>query len=312
MAKTAKGLLEHCKKASNWKYVYGAKGKVLTRAQIQSLKNMYGSLVWSTDLNKAGNVCCDCSGLISSYTGIVRSSANYKATATATATIAQLKNNWKAYIGWAIWMNGHIGVVSDVEGYYYAMDGSSRNWVHNPISMNKWQYVIKLRDIDYSIGTSSIVTPSTILGNTANTDINVFYCAFAGKWYSEIKNCNDTSCEGYAGVNNKAISGLAVKSDKGVVKLRVHIKGGGWLAWVTKYDINDDKYGYAGILGKEIDGIQMEINGMPGYNIEYRVSTVGNPDYLPWVTNWDDSADGYAGIYGKAIDKVQIKVVKKE
>ena len=311
MAKTVKGLLEHCKKAVNWKYVYGAKGQVLSRAQIQNLKDRYGSLVWNSDLNKAGSVCCDCSGLISSYTGIVRSSADYKSTALAIATIAQLKNNWKAYIGWAIWLNGHIGVVSDIEGYYYAMDGSSRNWVHNPISMNKWQYVIKLKDIDYSIGTSSIVTPSTPIINTANTDINVFYCAFAGKWYSEIMNYNNTSSEGYAGVNNKAISGLAVKSDKGVVKLRVHIKGGGWLAWVTGYNINDAINGYAGILGKEIDGIQMEINGMPGYNIEYRVSTVGNPDYLPWVTNWNDTDSGYAGIYGKAIDKVQIKVVKK-
>ncbi|MDE5781004.1 MAG: hypothetical protein K2I03_05940 [Lachnospiraceae bacterium] len=310
MSKTVKDLLSHCKKASGWKYVYGAKGQVLSRAQIQELKNHYGSLVWNSDLNKAGSVCCDCSGLISSYTGIIRSSAGYKATALSTATISQLKSNWKAYIGWGIWMNGHIGVVSDTEGYYYAMDGSSRNWVHNPISMNKWQYVIKLKDIDYSIGNSFIVTPTTSV-NKVNSDINVFYRAFAGKWYSEVMNCNDTSSEGYAGVNNKALSRLAVKSDKGVVKYRVHIKGGNWLPFVTGYNINDGNNGYAGILTKEIDGIQMEINGMPGYNILYRVSTVGSSSYLPWVTNWNDTPNGFAGIYGKAIDKVQIKVVKK-
>lgn len=310
MSKTVKGLLEHCKKAFNWKYVYGAKGQVLSRAQIQLLKNKYGTLVWNADLNKAGSVCCDCSGLISSYTGIIRSSAGYKSTALMVATIAQLKKNWKAYIGWGIWLNGHIGVVSDIEGYYYAMDGSSRNWVHNPISMNKWQYVIKLKDIDYSIGTSSIITPS-IKNNTTNSGINVFYRAFAGKWYSEVINCNDTSSEGYAGANNKAVSGLAVKSDKGVVKYRVHIKNSNWLPFVTGYNVNDAVNGYAGISGKEIDGIQMEINGMPGYNILYRVSTVGSPEYLPWVTNWDNTNNGYAGILGKSIDKIQIKVVKK-
>lgn len=311
MSKTAKGLLEHCRNAKNWKYVYGAKGQVLTRTQIQNLKNRYGSLVWNSDLNKAGSVCCDCSGLISSYTGIVRSSANYKSTALATATITQLKSNWKAYVGWGIWMNGHIGVVSDTEGYYYAMDGSARNWVHYPISKNKWTYVIKLKDIDYTIGNSSIVTPTSSNSNIKNSDINVFYRAYSGKWYSEVLNCNDTSSEGYAGVNNKEISGLAIKSDKGVVKYRVHIKNGNWLPFVTGYNINDDDNGYAGILNKEIDGVQMEINGMPGYNILYRVSTVNSADYLPWVTNWNDTSNGYAGIYGKCIDKVQIKVVRK-
>lgn len=46
-------------------------------------------------------------------------------------------------------MNGRIGVVSDTEGYYYAMDGSARNMVHYPISKNNWVKVIKLKDIDY-------------------------------------------------------------------------------------------------------------------------------------------------------------------
>ena len=92
MTKTVEGLLNHCKVAlaQNWKYVYGAKGTVLTRTQIQSLKNRYGSLVWNSDLNKAGSICCDCSGLISSYTGVIRSSSSYKSTATAIATTANI------------------------------------------------------------------------------------------------------------------------------------------------------------------------------------------------------------------------------
>lgn len=153
MAKTASGLIEHCKKAvaNNVKYVYGAKMEVLTRAEIQSLQNTYGkSYVWDSDLNKAGYLCCDCSGLISSYTGITRSSSNYKATATESVSLATLKANWNAYVGWGLWMNGHIGVVSDTEGYYYAMDGSARNMVHYPLNKQGWSKVIKLCDIDYT------------------------------------------------------------------------------------------------------------------------------------------------------------------
>ena len=153
MAKTAEGLLEHCRQAlkNNVQYVYGAKMEVLTYNQIKALQNTYGkSYVWDSDLNKAGKICCDCSGLISSYTGIVRSSSGYASTAVDTATISQLKGNWEKYVGWGIWLQGHIGVVSDTEGYYYAMDGSSRNMVHYPISKNNWTKVIKLKDIDYT------------------------------------------------------------------------------------------------------------------------------------------------------------------
>ena len=123
--------------------------EVLSLAQIKALRERFGSAVWASDLQKAGCMCCDCSGLISSYTGIERSSTNYKETALQTASIAQLKADWDKYVGWGIWLNGHIGVVSDVPGYYYAMDGSGRNMVHNPLSMQPWICVIKLKDIEY-------------------------------------------------------------------------------------------------------------------------------------------------------------------
>lgn len=304
--KTRNELLAHCKKAlaQGWKYVYGAKCQVLTRQQIKNLQNRYGkNMVWDSDLNKAGHICCDCSGLISSCTGVTRGSSQYKSTATATATISQLKANWNAYVGWGIWMNGHIGVVSDTVGYYYAMDGSGRNMVHNPLNKNNWVCVIKLCDINYG----ATVTPTPTQKTTAsNSDIDVYYRAYAGKWYSEVKNTND-----YAGVENKGISGVAARASRGVVKYRVHVKSQNkWLPFVTTSNINDTN-GYAGILGKDIDGIQMEINGVPGYNILYRVSVVGNSGYLPWVTNWNNTSNGYAGVFGKSIDKIQVKVVRK-
>ena len=49
---------------------------------------------------------------------------------------------------------------------------------------------------------------------------------------------------------------------------------------------------------------------LPGYAVEYRVSTVGG-GYLPWVRNYNTvNSDGYAGITGKPIDRVQIRIVK--
>lgn len=161
MSKTVKGLLRHCRGAikNDVQYVYGAKMEILTYRQIKTLQDMYGkSYVWDSDLDKAGKLCCDCSGLISSYTGILRNSSNYANTATESGTIEQLKADWSNYAGWGIWHTGHIGVVSDMEGYYYAMDGSSRNMVHYPLSKNSWTRVIKLCDIDYKVNSAEITT----------------------------------------------------------------------------------------------------------------------------------------------------------
>lgn len=167
MAKIVTGLLLHCKQAvkDNVKYVYGAKMQVLTKAQIKALQNTYGKkCVWDSDLNKAGQLCCDCSGLISSYTSVVRGSTNYKDTALSSVSISELNKNWSKYIGWGLWMQGHIGVVSDTKGYYYAMDGSARNMVHYPMAKQGWTKCIKLCDIDYS------VQPSQSNVSTVNTN----------------------------------------------------------------------------------------------------------------------------------------------
>jgi hypothetical protein len=39
----------------------------------------------------------------------------------------------------------------------------------------------------------------------------------------------------------------------------VHVKGGSWLDWVSKYDIKDYNYGIAGVYGKVIDAIQIDV-----------------------------------------------------
>lgn len=90
----------------------------------------------------------------------------------------------------------------------------------------------------------------------ANLDYgNVYYKVHykGGKWLPEVKNRND-----YAGIYNKPIDGFMIKGDK-PLRYRVHLrKQNRWLPWVTGYNQNDKNNGYAGILGQEIDAIQIK------------------------------------------------------
>lgn len=69
-------------------YVYGMKGKVLTQKTYDRLRILFGPLVWESDAAKIGQVCVDCSGLISWGTGILRNSQGYHDTADAVFPIA--------------------------------------------------------------------------------------------------------------------------------------------------------------------------------------------------------------------------------
>lgn len=77
-----------------------------------------------------------------------------------------------------------------------------------------------------------------------------------GKWLPAVVNRSD-----YAGLYNKPIDGLMMKTDTGkTIRYRAHLRRKNiWLPWVTGYNVNDSDNGYAGILGQEIDGIQIEV-----------------------------------------------------
>lgn len=86
---------------------------------------------------------------------------------------------------------------------------------------------------------------------------NIFYKVHykGGKWLPEVKNRTD-----YAGLFNKPIDGLMMKTDTGAkLYYRVHLRRSNkWLPWVTGYNEKDGNNGYAGIIGQEIDGIQIK------------------------------------------------------
>ncbi|MGN0613866.1 MAG: hypothetical protein ACI4JB_08200, partial [Porcipelethomonas sp.] len=157
----------------------------------------------------------------------------------------------------------------------------------------------------YSVFDSSgnvVYTPSSTAAVSTTAKPDITYCVYTSRWLPAVKNTED-----YAGIQKTSVSGLAVKSSKGTLKYRAHIKGGAWLDWVSKYDTSNWDTGCAGIKGKAIDAVQMKLEGVSGYEVRYRVSTAGSSGYLPWVTGTED----YAGILGSDIDCIQAEAVKK-
>ena len=137
-----------------------------------------------------------------------------------------------------------------------------------------------------------------------NNKVNVYYKVKTQKhgWLPEVKNLED-----YAGWENSPITCLAVKVDKGSIKYRVHVKGGKWLGWITKYDINDYHYGYAG-NNKPIDAIQIYYytpNDIRPYKkAKYKVN-----DYdWQYDTETTGNQDGYGGLIGVNATKIQITI----
>lgn len=128
-------------------YVYGMKGEVMTLAKYNQLKSMYGDLVWDSDRNKVGKVCCDCSGLISWATGIIRNSRGYYDTALEVQPISTIH---KAPIGAAVWQKGHIGIYIG-NGEYIAEDGSAYGCRRNQLSKASFTHWLRLKDIDYTV-----------------------------------------------------------------------------------------------------------------------------------------------------------------
>lgn len=147
---------------------------------------------------------------------------------------------------------------------------------------------------------------------TKTNKIDVKYRVYTnGKWLDEVTNFNNSNSNGYAGIENQSIRGFIAKSTKGSLRYRVHVKNGGWLSWISKYNKDNWIDGCAGIKTKDIDGIQLNLRDATGYKVRYRVSNIGTTNYLSWVTEYDNSDNGYAGIFGKSIDKIQIEIIKK-
>ena len=148
-------------------YVYGMKGDVLTEKQYERLKILFGDLVWDSDRQKIGQVCVDCSGLISWATGIHRNSQGYHDTAAAVFPISMLQD---APVGAALWCKGHIGIYLG-DGKYIAADGSRYGVRIASVRGSSFTHWFLLKDIDYREGEQ--VTKETILYNEAEYTVEM-------------------------------------------------------------------------------------------------------------------------------------------
>lgn len=303
MSKTAQGLIEFAKSKIGTPYVYGAKGTVMSLEQIRELRRMYGSnCVWYSDDNKAGKVCVDCSGLISWYTGIIRGSGQYKSTAVEVVPISQRTNK---HIGWAVWMNGHIGVYLGNDTYI-AADGSAYGVRIAKLSQNRFTHLLKLCDIDYGEGTKQPEAQKPqASGGHYNVPVNFTYAVRVegGTIYPFVRNLQD-----FAGVQGRKITDIAIKCDVGSVSYRVHVLGRGWLPFVSGCNWNDGNNGYAGI-GRVIDAVQVIYHPPVGswQKAQYRISPVKR-GYYSWQYNDETTGgqDGYAGAFGVPMDRFQL------
>ncbi|NTU88689.1 MAG: cell wall-binding repeat-containing protein [Actinobacteria bacterium] len=145
---TAQGLVDFALGKVGTNYYYGSKGAVLTLSYFNLMRSMYPSVTYDWESSKIGTVCADCSGLISWYTGNERNSSGYKTTAIEIVPISYINANPSAYVGWALWMPGHIGI-NIGDGNYVAEDGSEFGCRVVPLSENGWTYALKLCDINY-------------------------------------------------------------------------------------------------------------------------------------------------------------------
>ena len=146
-----------------------------------------------------------------------------------------------------------------------------------------------------------------INNESTSNEVNVYYRVKTQKhgWLSEVKNLED-----YAGWENSPITGLAIRVDKGSIKYRVHIKGKGWLPFVTGYDINDFNNGFAGDGVNAIDCVECYYytpNDIRPY--QYAYYKVNDYPYHKDLIK-GNGFDGFGGVKGVPMTKFQIYIGK--
>lgn len=150
MSLTGKGLCEFAKSMIGTPYVYGMKGQVMTLEKFNELQKRYGkSYVWDSDKKKVGQVCVDCSGLISMYTGKMYGSSQLYEVASLRKPISDIAN---APVGAVLWRKGHVGVYAGIQSgmcMCYEAKGSAYGTVASLVSNTTFTYYLLFDFIKY-------------------------------------------------------------------------------------------------------------------------------------------------------------------
>lgn len=199
----------------------------------------------------------------------------------------------------------HVGIVEKVTGNQVTViEGNQNDKCQRRTFDVGWYLVYGYASPKYP--DNSISDPAA---STTNQQVNVTYRVRtqAHGWLSEVTNLAD-----YAGWQDSPITDVAMKVSAGTIKYRVHVLGGGWLGWITGYNINDAIKGYAG-NGKPIDALEVYYytpdNIRPYKRAKYRVAPCGR-GYYDWQYDNETSGnqDGYAGSFRSKVGKLQITI----
>lgn len=220
-------------------------------------------------------------------------------------------NGKGSYSGQDKYYSDHVGIVEKVDGKtVHTIEGNANN-TNDTSTVCRRTYTIGANANatvingyfrpDWSKVDALSSTPIT----SAAADIYCRVQPVNGAWLPEVKNLTD-----YGGIIGRQIANVAIKVSKGSIKYRVHVRGKGWLPYVTGYDIKDYVNGYAG-NGVAIDAIEIIYTPPSGskQKAKYRVSPV-KKGYYSYQTNAEktNGQDGYAGVFGVPIDRIQINL----
>ncbi len=146
MTLTNIGLVEFAKQKMGTAYVYGMKGEVMTQQNYNYLQRIYGTdYIWLSDERKVGEICVDCSGLISWYTTTIKSSTQFR----TESEIHDIETVYDAPIGVAVWRQGHIGIYVG-DGEIIEARGSAYGVVRTKVSDRDFTHWFYIAGIIYS------------------------------------------------------------------------------------------------------------------------------------------------------------------
>ncbi len=156
------------------------------------------------------------------------------------------------------------------------------------------------------VNASSDCKPSVPVAPDTSRDIDITYGVMVqgGEIYPFVTNQAD-----YAGLDNKKIVGIAMKSSQGYIEYRAHAIGSGWMPWVKGCNWSDFYNGYAGDGKTPIDAVAAYLHSPNGDKyLYYKASPIGTSKYYPYQidTQTSNGQDGYAGEFGYPIDKLSM------
>lgn len=165
MALTGQGLASFALSKLGTPYVYGAKGAngKFTETKLNFLARSYPSVFTKTYIAKArrfiGKVCCDCSGLISWYTGKEIGSAQLYQTAQTKKRINKSDLS-DIPVGAVLWKEGHVGVYVG-NGYLVEEMGIDYGCVKTRVKDRTFTHYLTFSYMTYNKKKSTTVSTDT-------------------------------------------------------------------------------------------------------------------------------------------------------